>query len=584
MDRPSWMPPKISSPYYDGWWGPNDETAEDASHLLTGAHDFYHYAPTSERDRIMQHGLQVSHPEHSEHWSPSEVGEQPQGVYVTTNPEETNLWDKPMDLWRVPWDHIGELQEDPLLSNAYVIPHDVHAELHTPHEESIDFKGRNQERHPVWEEPTDGGFNPKWDYEKPPSEYQAQPTFSKTAYQWHTTPSGNTYWGPLGAAGILFHHPETNTYLLGHRSPEVHHGDTWGIPGGALDPGESPYQAALREAEEEFGHVPQHKVVKEHVAQPDPDWKYHTFVAQVPQQFDPEYHGDWETQDHGWFTPEQIAGLKLHPGFESSWNSGGLTKEAKHGFFYHTAPSQYRQQIEENGLVPTHEAPVSPWADMKGEAREQQPHGVYMWDDPTNARGYAYNLEGRKGGWPGDQEGFDEDVFESPEYEDYMSRYQGEPHTDDYYDYEAQFQPVRKPLYDVWKVNTLGYEPQIDPEMAIHHGELTAEQAQQQMNEQANKNWKGQPVDYDPHQIERSEGHRWYVPHAVEPQRLTLHDQIYPEEMTENNWEDTTAENKQIPNAWHQVPLNEWNQKAQERYLGDPGVMRAIDPQDRTRQ
>lgn len=147
----------------------------------------------------------------------------------------------------------------------------------------------------------------------------------KTSYEWTQTPSGNTFWGPLGAAGILFHHPDTNTYLLGHRSPAVHHGNTWGIPGGAKDPGESDYQAALREAEEEFGHVPQHKVVNEHISQPDPDWAYHTFVAHVPQQFDPEYHGDWETDDHGWFTPEQISQLNLHPGFAASWHSGELT-------------------------------------------------------------------------------------------------------------------------------------------------------------------------------------------------------------------------------------------------------------------
>jgi 8-oxo-dGTP diphosphatase len=408
----------------------------------------------------------------------------------------------------------------------------------------------------------------------------------KISYEWTTTPSGNTFWGPEGGAGMLFHHPETNTYLLGHRSPEVHHGNTWGIPGGALEPGESPYQGALREAEEEFGQVPQHKVVNEHVAKPDPDWKYHTFTADVPQQFDPEYAGDWETQGHGWFTPEEINKLPLHPGFANSWFSGGLTKQAKHGFFYHTAPSEYRQQIEQNGLVPTDEAPESPWADKSGPQREQQPHGVYMWDDPENAKGYAYHLDSRANGgeYSGEMEdqGFDDSVFESPEYEDYMSKYKGEPHTDDYYDYESQFEPPRKPLYDVWKVNTLGYNPMIDPEMAIHHGELTAEEAQQQINDQGTKDWKGNPQEYNPEGIERQEGHRWYVPHTIEPARLTLHQTMYPEDMTENNWEDTDTESKKVPNAWHQVPLDQWNQKAQERYLGDPNVMRPVDPQDRT--
>lgn len=405
----------------------------------------------------------------------------------------------------------------------------------------------------------------------------------KLSYEWTTTPSGNTFWGPRGAAGILFHHPETNTYLLGHRSPEVHHGDTWGIPGGAIDPGESPYQAALREAEEEFGSVPQHKVTNEHVASPDPDWNYHTYTAEVPQQFDPEYAGDWETTDHGWFTPEEINGMKLHPGFANSWFSGGLTKQAKHGFFYHTAPREYRQQIEEHGLIPTDEAPESPWADKSGPAREEQPHGVYLWDHPSNAAQYAYALEDQRGEtpYPGDNEA--EDIWEDPHYEDYMEAYPGkrneygEPEDyDDMEQYESEYQRPGK--YDVWKVNTLGYEPQIDPENALHHGELTAEEAQQQMNSETH-GWKSQEP-YDPANIERSNGHRWYVPHAIEPQRLTLHQEIHPGEMTMNNWED--AEEKQVPDAWAQVPLDQWNQKAQERYQGNPNVMRPIDPQDRT--
>lgn len=407
----------------------------------------------------------------------------------------------------------------------------------------------------------------------------------RTAYQWVRNSDGNMRWGPEGAAGILFHHPQTNTYLLTHRSPEVHMGDTWGIPGGAIDPGESPYQAALRESQEGLGQVPQHTVTGIYEAAPVPDWKYHTVMADVPQQFEPEYADSWETQGHGWFTPEEVQGLKLHPGFASAWNSGALGSRTAmaNGFFYHTAPAKYRKQIEAQGLLPTSESPVSPWAHKTGPEREQQPQGVYMWDNPENAKGYAYNIEGRKGAYPGDkeEEGFDDDVFESPEYYKHMEKFKGEPHTDEYYDYESEFEPPRKPLYDVWKVNTLGYEPQIDPEMAIHHGELTAQEAQEQMNSET-RGWKGEQ-DYDPWNIERSEGHRWYVPHAIEPARLTLHHTMYPEDMTERNWEDLSADQKQVPNAWHQVPLNEWNENAQKRYLGDPNLMREIDPGDRTR-
>lgn len=156
---------------------------------------------------------------------------------------------------------------------------------------------------------------------------QMQIFTKKLAYEWTQTLDGQTRWGPLGAAGILFHHPETNTYLLAHRSPEVDQGDTWSIPGGAIDPGEEPYQAALREAEEEFGHVPQHTVTGIHKAAPVPDWAYHTVMADVPEQFEPEYDHSWETQGHGWFNPEEMQRLNLHPGFASAWNSGALTKQ-----------------------------------------------------------------------------------------------------------------------------------------------------------------------------------------------------------------------------------------------------------------
>lgn len=414
----------------------------------------------------------------------------------------------------------------------------------------------------------------------------------KLAYEWHTTPRGNIFWGPRGAAGILFHHPATDTYLLGHRSPEVHHGNTWGIPGGAIDPGESPYQAALREAEEEFGHVPQHKVLREHVASPDPDWNYTTYVADVPQQFDPEYAGDWETQDHGWFTPDEISKLNLHPGFAQSWYSGGLTKQAMRGFFYHTAPREHRESIEQNGLVPTDEAPVSPWANADWDHRHLQPQGVYMWDHPGNARNYAYSLyhqkeddeRGRAYGeprWhlPGDNPDYMPEYYESPAYEAYEQAYPGEKNEygepvdeDDYYDYMDRYQHEPEPLYDIWKVNTLGYEPELDPEAALGRGELTAEEAQREINEQQR--------DYQ--FVDPTEGHRWYLPHAIEPGRLTLHESIYPNEMTQEDEENLSERGKQIPESWSRVPLDQWNEKARRRYLGDPRVMQEIAPQDRS--
>jgi len=53
-----------------------------------------------------------------------------------------------------------------------------------------------------------------------------------------------------------------------------------------------------------------------------------------PRRFEPAGgdEGDWETQGHGWFTPHEMKGLQLHPGFAASWEkvrkSGAVEKAA----------------------------------------------------------------------------------------------------------------------------------------------------------------------------------------------------------------------------------------------------------------
>src|SRR5947208_10470494 len=64
---------------------------------------------------------------------------------------------------------------------------------------------------------------------------------------------GSRHWGHLGAAGLLLTDPDRTGVVLQHRSPRVHQGDTWGVPGGAIDAGEDAVAAALREAHEEAG-------------------------------------------------------------------------------------------------------------------------------------------------------------------------------------------------------------------------------------------------------------------------------------------------------------------------------------------
>lgn len=128
-------------------------------------------------------------------------------------------------------------------------------------------------------------------------------------------------WGKFGAAGILFYHRETQTFLMNQRSKAIHFGGTWSTLGGAIDRNESPLDGAMREAEEEIGAVPPPTtVIAEHVSVTQgnaSDWVYTTFVIEVGEQWTPEA-GDWESMGNEWVTLNEMATLPLHAGFKAS--------------------------------------------------------------------------------------------------------------------------------------------------------------------------------------------------------------------------------------------------------------------------
>lgn len=63
------------------------------------------------------------------------------------------------------------------------------------------------------------------------------------------------------AAGILFVDPRRHLVFLTLRSDEVAQPGFWGIPGGKVESGETPLEAAIRETREEVGSVPAHRMV-----------------------------------------------------------------------------------------------------------------------------------------------------------------------------------------------------------------------------------------------------------------------------------------------------------------------------------
>jgi 8-oxo-dGTP pyrophosphatase MutT (NUDIX family) len=136
---------------------------------------------------------------------------------------------------------------------------------------------------------------------------------------------GCEHWGLHGAAGLLLRHVDASgqeRYLLTQRSDQVEEGGTNSTPGGARHEGESPREAALREAGEELGELPPITFTGESIDDHG-GWAYHTIHGDVQDMmgFDVGHEDAWETDAYGWHTPEEIDRLSLHPGFRRQWEA-----------------------------------------------------------------------------------------------------------------------------------------------------------------------------------------------------------------------------------------------------------------------
>ena len=149
--------------------------------------------------------------------------------------------------------------------------------------------------------------------------------------RFHPCPAGR-HWGPRGAAGVL---PFTVRHgrawvLLSRRSPHVQHGGTWSCSGGAADEGETPWQAAVREASEEVSGIDVNPagIAGEHVwkCPAQCGWSYTTFVVAVPLRAGrlPRVRvaagaHAWETDELAWVPASRVHARDLHPAFASAW-------------------------------------------------------------------------------------------------------------------------------------------------------------------------------------------------------------------------------------------------------------------------
>jgi 8-oxo-dGTP pyrophosphatase MutT (NUDIX family) len=133
---------------------------------------------------------------------------------------------------------------------------------------------------------------------------------------WTHCAHGHKHWGLFGAAGLLLWHDDR--ILLQHRALWSHHGGTWGVLGGARNRGESPEQAALREAGEEAGVDAADVVIGGTYVDDHGGWTYTTVIARTgsPLVLDALTA---ETIEVRWVPAAALRDLPLHPGFAASW-------------------------------------------------------------------------------------------------------------------------------------------------------------------------------------------------------------------------------------------------------------------------
>jgi 8-oxo-dGTP pyrophosphatase MutT (NUDIX family) len=107
-------------------------------------------------------------------------------------------------------------------------------------------------------------------------------------------------------AGCLIFCSDTDRFLLIKRSEYVAVPNTWNLPGGGVDGGETPEQAARREMLEEIGFdIDNHQLKLIYTNEVyAPRFKYYTFAIVVGEEFKPTLN--YESSDYIWCNLDNI--------------------------------------------------------------------------------------------------------------------------------------------------------------------------------------------------------------------------------------------------------------------------------------
>lgn len=98
-------------------------------------------------------------------------------------------------------------------------------------------------------------------------------------------------------AGVLFYAADTGRLLFLKRGPHGDRPGTWCCPGGGVEQGETPEEAARRETREEVGYDEPYDLLPM-TSLEDDGFVFHNHMAVVPREFEPQLND--EHTDYVW--------------------------------------------------------------------------------------------------------------------------------------------------------------------------------------------------------------------------------------------------------------------------------------------